>query len=503
MNIHQSPLPILLVAIPLLFAFIIPVVGLWKKQLCFSLVVLAIGIALALSLKVSFEVILNGPISYYLGGWEPPWGIEYRIDYLGAFMTVLLTTISFIVAIYSKQSVKKEIPGREVYFYSVFLLLVTGLIGIVVTGDMFNLYVFLEISSLTVYALISLGDRAAPFSAFRYVVMGTIGACFYLLGVGYLYMVTGSLNMADLSRMLPELYQSKTVLVAFAFFIVGVSLKLALFPLHSWLPDAYTHAPSAVSALIAPTMTKVSAYMLVRIIFFVFEPHFSIEIVPVTTILSWLGAFAIIAGSVIAISQSDIKRMLAYSSVAQIGYIVLGVGLANRLGMTGGLLHIVNHAFMKCCLFLVAGSIIYKTGIRNIKQLRNLYIKMPYTTAAFTIAAFSMIGIPPTCGFFSKLYLILGSIDAGQWVFVVVILLSSLLNLIYFTNVLKHMYFPKPESELGARERPLAMPVRSEAPLSMLIPVLVVAAGIFLLGIFNGEIISGILDSAIPAAFSR
>ena len=242
-------------------------------------------------------------------------------------------------------------------------------------------------------------------SAFRYVILGTVGAAFYLLSVGYLYSATGTLNMADLATILPDLYEANVVLVGFAFFVIGISIKMALFPMHAWLPGAYSDAPSAVSALIAATTTKVAAYVLVRVMFFVFEPRFSVEMIPVTTLLSWMGAIAMILGSVMAIAQSDLKRLLAYSSVAQIGYIVLGVGLANEMGLTGGLLHLVSHAFTKGCLFLVAGAIIYRTGIREIRELRYLSLKMPWTAATFTVAAFSMIGIPPTSGFFSKLYL--------------------------------------------------------------------------------------------------
>ena len=214
-------------------------------------------------------------------------------------------------------------------------MLVSGLTGIVATADVFNMYVFLEISSLTSYALIALGGGAAVVSAFRYVILGTVGAAFYLLAVGYLYSVTGTLNMADLAQILPGLYDSNAVRVGFAFLVIGLAIKMALFPMHAWLPGAYSDAPSAVSALIAATTTKVAAYALIRMMFFVFEPRFSIELIPVTTLLSWMGAIAMILGSVMAIVQTDLKRMLAYSSVAQIGYIVLGVGLANADGLTG------------------------------------------------------------------------------------------------------------------------------------------------------------------------
>jgi multicomponent Na+:H+ antiporter subunit D len=285
MNIHQSPLPILIVAIPLLFSLITPVVGRWKRKWCCPLVITALALSLISSVGVAYSVVVDGPVSYYLGGWEPPWGIEYRIDHLGALMTLVLTFISLMAAIYSKRSIERELPEREPSFYCVFLLLITGLLGIVVTGDMFNLYVFLEIASLTAYALIAIGEERAAFSAFRYVIVGTIGACFYLLGVGYLYIVTGSLNMAELSQILPQLHDSRVVLVAFGFLLIGIAMKMALFPLHIWLPDSYTYAPSAVSALVAPLMTKVGAYVMIRIMFGIFGPVFSIEVVPTTTIL--------------------------------------------------------------------------------------------------------------------------------------------------------------------------------------------------------------------------
>jgi multicomponent Na+:H+ antiporter subunit D len=215
-----------------------------------------------------------------------------------------------------------------------------------------------------------------------------------------------------------------------------------------------------------------------------------------------MGAIAMLLGSVMAIAQSNLKRMLAYSSVAQIGYIVLGIGLANTTGFIGGVLHLVNHAVMKGCLFLVAGAIVYRTGLREIYELRNLSVRMPWSAAAFTVAAFAMIGIPPTGGFFSKLYLILGSIDAEAWIFVAVILLSSVLALAYFANVIRYMYFPA--SAEGDKTPATDGPVAShDAPMEMLIPIVVMALSILGLGILNGEIVSLFLEPAVPASFAQ
>ncbi len=499
-NMIQSQYPILIIITPLITSLLVLIVGRWLKQSAYYLSIIALITTTLESLRILWEVIQHGTLHYRMGNWRPPWGIEYVIDHLSAFLIVIITTIGLCVVVYSKESIEKELPEKIVPFYCILLLLITGLLGMVATGDMFNLYVFLEVSALTAYGLIGLGEKRAPLASFRYLMMGTIGASFYLLGVGYLYLITGSLNMADISTRLPELYESKVVLVAFAFLIIGISVKLAIFPLHSWLPDAYTHAPSAVSAFIAPTMTKVAAYMLVRIMFSVFGTKFAIETVPITTILAWLGIVAMIVGSIYAIKQTDLKRMLAYSSIAQIGYIVLGIGLANRLGLTGGLLHILNHAFMKGCLFLVAGAIILQVDGRNIYRFKDLYRQMPYTMTAFVIAAFSMIGIPPTSGFFSKLYLILGSIEANQWIFVAVILLSSLLNVVYFINVVRTVYFGPSEAEIQTNPDKVRSysPETKEVPWSMRLPIITTAAAILLLGIFNGTIIDQVIKFIIP-----
>ena len=502
MNVHQSGIPVLIVAGPLFAAFLLPLVGWWRRAWAFPIAIAALSLSFGASVVTAQRVLSTGPVHYFMGGWTPPWGIEFRIDPLGALMLLLLSSITLLIAIYSKHSILKELPDREGPFYSVYLLLVSGLTGIVATADMFNMYVFLEISSLTSYALIALGGGAAVVSSFRYVILGTVGAAFYLLAVGYLYSVTGSLNMADLAQILPALYETNAVRVGFGFLVIGLAIKMALFPMHAWLPGAYSDAPSAVSALIAATTTKVAAYALVRVMFFVFEPRFSIELIPVTALLSWMGAIAMILGSVMAIAQTDLKRMLAYSSVAQIGYIVLGIGLANADGLTGGLLHLVNHAVMKGCLFLVAGAIVYRTGVRDIRGLRNLSAKMPWTAGAFTISAFSMIGIPPTAGFFSKLYLILGAAKSEHWVFLGIILFSSVLALVYFVNVIRYMYFPSPAADADTAPPPLD-PTRDEAPLTMLVPTTILAAAVVLLGVFNGEIVSRFIDTVIPASFAR
>ncbi len=497
----SGQLPAIIVVTPLIFSFVVPVVGHWRRRRCLPLVIVALSISFLSSLYLLRVVIAEGSIHYRLGGWAPPWGIEYVLDSLNTFIATVVSLVALLVAFYSKRSLEEEVPeGRIPQLYALFLLNVTGLLGMTVTGDMFNLYVLMEIASFSAYAMVGMGDKRSLVASFRYVVLGTVGACLYLLGVGYLYIATGSLNMADLSRLLPPLYRSKVVLSAFILIASGVGIKMALFPLHAWLPDAYTYAPSAVSALIAPTTTKVGCYILIRVTFFVFKPSFSLRIFPFTEILGWFAVVAMIAGSLYAIAQKDLRRMLAYSTVAQIGYIAMGIALANRMGISGALLHILNEALTKGCLFMVAGAIFYRLRLRNVFELRYAFEKIPFTMIAFVVAAFSMIGVPPTCGFFSKLYLLLGALEAKKGIFIGALLISAVLNIVYFFNVIKYAFFGvrAPAYSYDGGE-----PVREgpeEVPLSMAIPIWIAALGILAAGLLSGKIITGIIELAIPKA---
>ena len=481
----SAHLPILVILIPLISAIIIPVVGQINRLFSWYIVVGVTFIAFLISFKLLINVQNFGTISYWLGGWKPPWGIEYVLDYLNAYILLIISFIAFIVALYAKKSIHKEIDEYKItIFYSVYMLFVTGLMGIVLTGDLFNLYVFIEISSLSAYTLVAVGrKREALIASYNYLILGTIAATFILIGIGYLYMMTGTLNIADLRLKLVAHYGSNVIVTAFAFFTVGISLKLALFPLHIWLPNAYTNAPSVVSTIMAATSTKVGAYILLRTMFTIFTVEFDLNIIPVTKILLFLSSIAIIVGSVMAISQTNIKRMLAYSSVGQIGYIVLGAALINEIAMTGSLIHILNHALMKGTLFLVVGMVVYKTGIENINELKGMGKKMPYSMAAFTIASLSMIGVPLTVGFVSKWYISIGAINADRWYLVLVILFSSLLTTIYFWRIIENIYFKKADLESQNVDNSIEPIKQDDAPLGMLLPTLLLAALCIIFGI--------------------
>ena len=486
----MNHLPVLIPVTLLFSAFIIPLAGFFKRDLAFTIALIGAFLSFAFSASGLWVVTSRGDLRYHLGGWAPPIGIEYVLDALSAFMTTVVTLVGSLVLLYSRRSILQEVPERFVPMYALAMLLLAGLSGIIVTADLFKLFVFLEIASLSAYALMAVGDERGPVASFRYLILGSIAGSFYVLGVGFLYFSTGSLNMADVAQRLPELYQSRAIAAAAIFIFIALGLKMALFPLHLWLPDVYTYAPSAVTALIAPIMTKVFAYALIRMLLTVFQPAYLRDLLPMTNVIGWLAAAGLLYGSIMAIAQSDFRRMLAYSSISQIGYIGLGIGLANPLGLIGALLHILNHAFMKACLFLVAGSIRFRTGRWEVSSFAGLGREMPWTMAAFTVSALSMVGIPPAAGFFSKWYLLLGSIDSGNRIFVATILLSSLLTAVYFFRMLEQVYAVHPKEESVSKNA-------SDPPVSMLLPTVILGAGVLVLGLLNSVIVSRVLEPVV------
>ena len=491
--------PALLVVVPLLSALVICGAGWVNKRLCFPIAVAGLGVAAYSCIGLLLRVLDEGVIVYKLGGWDPPMGIAYYVDHLNGLVLVVVSVVALLNLIASKKSIDQEFPDKIGPFYTLYVLMVTGLLGIVVTGDAFNLYVLLEIAALTGYGLLAMGEDRAPLAALNYLYMGTIGACFYLLGVGYLYIITGSLNMVDIARILPPLYQSKAVLGAFMICMVGVWLKMAFFPLHAWLPNAYTYAPSAASSLIAPLVTKVMIYVMIRLILTVFTPEFAFNILAVSEPIVWLAVIAIVMGAILALGERNLKKMLTYIIVAEVGYMVGGAWLGNRAGMTGAILHIVNDALMTLCLFLVVGNIVHKVKGYAFEDLKGLFRKMPFTMGAFVVGALSIIGVPPTCGFFSKWYLISGAIQAGHYAFMVALLFSSLVNVVLFFRIIEIAFF-EPFTDHHAHGHDHQPEPINEAPLTMVVPLLIVAAGLVLVGIYTGDIVTHIIRFAIPVS---
>ena len=485
----SAHLPAIQVVLPLLaaaFCALIP----WKRA-AWAVAMLGTLGAFAAAVGLLRGVQGGAVVSYALGGWAAPWGIEYRVDAVNAFVLLIVAGIGVVVTPYALTSVEREIDEKRIpLFYSAWMLCLCGLLGIAITGDVFNVFVFLEISSLSAYTLIAMGsDRRALVSAFRYLIMGSVGATFILIGIGLMYVETGTLNMADLAVRLSALGDARTTAVAFAFLTVGISLKLALFPLHLWLPNAYTFAPSAVSAFIASTATKVAVYMLLRFFFTVFGAAYSFDVMRLDLWLLPLALASIFTMSLVAIFQQNVKKMLAYSSVAQIGYMILGISFASVTGVAAAILHLFNHALMKGALFLALGCVMYRVGSVHIDAMRGLGQRMPWTMAAFVAGGLSLIGVPLTVGFISKWFLILGALERGWWPVALAVLVTSIMAVVYIWRVVEAAYFsPVPDG----RETP------TEAPLGLLVPTWALIAANIYFGI-DASLTTGVAGQAARA----
>jgi multicomponent Na+:H+ antiporter subunit D len=480
-------LPALQVVLPLLAAPL--TVLLRQRHLAFAVVLAATWGALAVSVALWLQVERGGTVAYAIGNWPPPWGIAYQIDRLGAFMVVLVCSIAAIVLPYSRASIEREIAVRQHYlYYTMFALCLTGLLGICITGDAFNIFVFLEISSLATYVLIAMGrDRRALVAAYQYLIMGTIGATFFIIGVGLLYLMTGTLNLSDMAERLAGVRGTRPVLAALAFITVGMSLKLALFPLHQWLPNAYTYAPSAIAAFLAATATKVAVYVLLRFYFSVIGPAQIFDRLPMQELTLLLALGGMFVASAVAMFQTDLKRLFAYSSVAQIAYIILGLSFNSVTGLTASIVHMVNHGVTKGALFMLLGGVAAVVGGVGFKDIRGLGRRMPLTSLGIVIGGLSLIGIPGTAGFISKWLLVQAAVQQGRWWLVLLILLSSMLAIVYVWRFVEAAYVQASDE---------AAPTVHEAPLSMLLPSLLLVVAIIYVGVDT----SWTLGSASQAA---
>jgi multicomponent Na+:H+ antiporter subunit D len=467
-------LPALQVVIPLIAATLC---ALFRQSfLAWLITLLASWLSFAIAILLLLQVISRGVISYELGGWVAPIGIEYRIDLLNAFVLLIVSGVGAVIAPYARRSISQSlVKSEQSWFYSMYLLVLTGLLGVTITGDAFNIFVFLEISSLASYVMIAMGpDRRGLTAAYQYLIMGTVGATFIVIGIGLLWAMTGTLNLYDLSQKIPLIENSRPVLAALAFLTVGISLKLALFPLHLWLPNAYAYSPGVASAFLAGTATKVAIYLLLRFFFTVFGGVDFFQSTPLPEILFVLSLLAMFACSIVAVFQSNIKRMLAYSSVAQIGFITLGISYATEIGLTGAIAHMFNHAIMKAGLFLLVGAVMFRLGSVKIEDMAGIGRKMPITMAGFVVLGLSLLGAPGTVGFISKWYLALAALQEGQWWTVALIVAASLVTMLYIGRVVEVAYFREPTKYMDQLR---------EAPSSMLIPAFVLVGAAVYFGL--------------------
>ena len=470
-------LPVLQVVIPFCVAPLIVLIG--NRKLAWWLAFFATLASLVISTALLMQVHGGGFISYQIGGWAPPLGIEYRIDATNALILFLISLIGSASLPFAYESLKSEVPEHNhTLFYTCFLLCFTGLLGVVITGDAFNVFVFLEISSLSTYVLVAQGaykDKRALTAAFDYLIMGTIGATFFVIGIGFLYMATGTLNMADMAERIADQGVNRTVRSGFAFIVVGMGLKAAMVPLHLWLPKAYTFAPSVVTVFLSATATKASIYVLLRFMFSVYQPDFTFEYNLLLTVFLPLALIAMFMASFVAVFQTNFKRMLAYSSIAQIGYMLLGIAMLNASGLSATMVHMFNHGITKAALFMGVGALVLRTGSSFYDDIQGLGRRMPVTGAVIVIAGLSLIGVPGTAGFISKWVLVEAAFDNGWWPIAILIVLSSLLAVIYVWRVVECLYMSEPCPNATA----------TEVPWTMLAPMVFLAGACIWFGIFT------------------
>lgn len=482
-SLIATNLPVFVVIIPLFIAFILPTFA-RRIKLVEGLVISVETLWLiAAGTLASIVLLQNGiPIIYSMGGWIAPWGIELKVDSLGAFFLLVVTGISLPIALYSKNNLAKEVGSKErvTRFYVLLLLLGGAMAGMALTNDMFNVFVLVEVATLSCVGLVVARDHPrASEAAFKYLILASLGSTLILGGIGFIYILTGHLNMGFAHNELAQVWQNSphVIWIAMSFILVGFGVKSALFPLHVWLPDAHSNAPTPASAILSGLAVKGYFLCLIKFMYFVFGQGLMQEF-NIDRILVLAGMIAIIGGSLFALTQNELKRRLAYSTVAQIGYLFLGLGLMNVIGLKGTLFYLASHAVIKSCLFLSAGAMISATGKNNINDLAGIGRKMPITTATFTIASLGLIGIPLFSGFIGKWYLLLGSLEVGNFLSAAVIIIGSVLCAAYLLPVIRIAYFEPSGSE-----------DIKDPGLSQKLALIILASAVVVLGIVPGSIL--------------
>lgn len=448
MTIDVQTLIPLFVGVPLGMSLLIQLLARRREVLAEVLNIIAMFILVLMS---CYSIGYSG--IYQLGGWPTPIGIDMRLDQLATLMLLIVSVVGLAVSLYSVDYMRR-FTARS-HFYSLFLLMVMGMNGVILAGDLFNLYVFLEVAAIASYSLVPFGCAHEELEAsFKYMVLGIMSEALILIGVALVYGVTGTLNMAQIAARIAETGMDMPLLLAFGLFIGGFAFKAALVPFHAWLPDAHPSAPAPVSAMLSGVLIKaIGIYILARLAFNVFGMTDS-----VLSMLRWLGLLSMVVGGLLAVGQRDIKRLFAYSSISQVGFMVLALGIGSPLGLVGALYHMVNHALFKSLLFLNAGAVEYATGTRDLKKLGGLNHMLPVTGATSLVGSMSIAGVPPFNGFWSKLIIVLACIESGFYGFAVAAVLVSIVTLAYQLKVQRMAFFASlPEALKGLRREPPMM----------------------------------------------
>ncbi len=486
----ETVLPVVPVATLILGAYLIPLSRRLAPGLVAHVAVVCTVVAALTGVRLLWLTAGGEVARYHAGGWGPPFGIEVRVGFAEAFVFATIATVALLVVIWSRSGLAGEIHAQAVpWFYTMLLLTVAGMLGMSMAADMFNMYVFIELTGIGACALVAAkSDRRGTLASFEYLALATVGSGFILLAIGLIYMVTGHLNLAHAAGELALVWGSYPNLlwVASALFLIGFGVKGALFPLHVWLPNAHVSAPSPASAVLSGLVVKVYAFSLLKIMTMLLvgldpAPTWAVF----RSMILLLAIAAVIGGSVFALVQSHIKRLLAYSTVAQIGYIFVGFSIGSAAGVAAAMFHMLAHALMKSCMFLAAGSIAQRTGATRIADYDGMGRRMPLTMAAFSVGALSMIGIPGLAGLVSKWQLASSAVLAGMPSVAVLMVVSGLLNAGYYLPILERAYFRPPRGQH----------LEGTAPVSMTAVLLMLAAACVVLGVLPGGILDLLRDS--------
>lgn len=482
-------LPVLVFLIPFGAAICLPMAAARDERRSRPITLAALCAMSVTAIASLWTILDQGTVRYSFSGWAAPIGIEWVADEVAAIMAVAASLLA-AVSVFSASSMPTDaIKGRMVPYHAILLLLISGLSGVIYAGDLFNLFVFLEIVALSAYALVAVPGGRALVSAFRYLIMGALGASFYLLGVAYFYAATGTLNIVDLGQRIPDLLESRAVLVGLVFIFLGLGIKTALMPLHAWLPDAYSDAPDSASPILAALLTKVSLLAWIRILYWVVGAGDGSQPVDIFGMVWSLGALAAVGGAILALSQTELRRIFAYGGIAHIGLILISVGQGSHTGLTGALLYLLNDAVMQCLLFILAGVLTNQYGVKTLEDLSRAQVRNPWILASFLVATISMIGLPPTGGFFGKWYIVLAAVESQNYIALGAVIITTLLTMAYFVRVLEKLY-------RGSRGKTGAPEVADEVmPFSFRVGIAVPTVAIIGLGLFSDRIVSILLDA--------
>jgi multicomponent Na+:H+ antiporter subunit D len=476
--------PLLIILVLFVSAFTMPLIK--KKKVIQAISLSVMSISLVLSIMAAIYVFNKGKFLYRIGHFDAPIGIEFYIGNIEVIMGILFTFVSLMVIWYSMYSIHKEIDASRIGLYYLLInILVGALLGIVYTNDLFNGFVFIEVGTLASCGIVVIKDKKENIKAtLKYLITSCLGSGLVLMGIAFLYSITGHLNIRFIHRELINVYSQYTnaILISLALFTIGLGVKSAMFPLHTWLPDAHSSAPTSSSAILSALVLKAYVILLIKILYRAFGIYI-ISQFPILDLILFLGSLGMIMGSVFAIFQKNVKRVIAYSSVAQMGYIFFGIGMGTELGVSIAVFHIIGHAVTKSALFLTAGAMIEKTGHKDLESLKGIGKEMPFTLGLFLVGALSMIGIPVLPGFISKWNLALASIGSGKNVLIIVVLVSSLLNAAYYLPIVINGFF----GEENLKDKVYKSKCK---PIKELIPVMVLIVAMIYTGVISDKIIN-------------